>query len=260
MHRRTLALAAVLVLVGLAGCTGLFGPEEVASEQLNENASYDWDTETNASITLDRRSYQAVYAMPNNSSFTIYNRDELGREEGVPVSALRFRYDNGTVIQPENTSLTAERTGRSTVIQLPNNSSGQVAYTAPRQGKSFAIPTHLGEDTYSIALPASRRVGIPLLSQVAPSGYETPVNESNDRMTVAWNEPVEAQALRVRFYLQRDLFIFGGLATVAIIVGTVGTVYYWRQLQEIRRRRKEAGIDLEEEEYEDDDGPPPGMR
>ena len=263
MQRRILALLAVLVLVALAGCTGLFGPEEVDPDQLNENASYDWETETNASITLNRTSYKAVYALPNNSSFTIYNRDDLGREESVPVSALRFRYENGTVISASNSSLTAVRTGSSTVISLPNNSSGQVAYSAPRQGKSFATPTYVDGYTYSVTLPPGRRVGIPLLSQVTPGGYETSVEEATNRMTVTWSEPVTSRAIRLRFYLERDLLIFGGFAAVAVIIGTVGTVYYWRQLQAVRRRRKEAGIDLEEE-YEDDDfgddGPPPGMR
>jgi len=263
MQRRHLALLSVLALVALAGCTGIFGPEEVDSEKLNENASYDWDTEANASITLNRTSYRAVYRLPNNSSFTIYNRDDLGREESVPVSALRFRFDNGTVISPANTSLSAQRTGRSTVINLPNNSSGQVAYSAPRQGKSFSTPAYLQGENYTVTLPPGRRVGIPLLSQVTPNGYETDVNETTNRQTVTWTEPVDTRSIRVRFYLERDLYVFGGLALVAIVVGSVGTVYYWRQLQEVRRRRKEAGIDLEEE-YEDDDfgddGPPPGMR
>lgn len=263
MHRRHLALLSVLALVALAGCTGIFGPEEVDPNQLNENASYDWDTETNASLTLNRTSYRAIYHLPNNSSFTIYSRDDLGREESVPISALRFRYDNGTVISPANSSLSAERTGRSTIIGLPNNSSGQVAFTAPRQGKTFSTPTFVDGQTYAVTLPPGRRVGIPLLSQVTPGGYETSVDEATNRMTFTWNEPITSRAIRLRFYLERDLLIFGGLAAVAVVVGTVGTVYYWRQLQAVRRRRKEAGIDLEEE-YEDedfgDDGPPPGMR
>jgi hypothetical protein len=263
MYRRHLALLAVLALVALAGCTGIFGPEEVDEQTLNENASYDWETEANASITLNRTSYRAVYDIPDNSSYTIHNRDDLGREESVPVSALRFRFENGTVIKPSNSSLTARQTGRSTVITLPNNSSGQLAYSAPRQGKSFATPVYTEGYTYEVTLPPGRRVGIPLLSQASPGNYGTSVNETTNRMTVSWSEPVDSRAVRVRFYLERDLYIFGGLGLIAVIIGTVGTVYYWRQLQAVRRRRKEAGIDLEEE-YDDDDfgddGPPPGMR
>jgi hypothetical protein len=262
MHRRHFALLSVLALVALAGCTGILGPEDVDPSQLNENASYDWETETNASITLNKTSYRAVYDIPGNSSFTIYNRDDLGREKGVPVKALRFRYDNGTVISPANSSLTAQRTGSSTVIGLPNNSSGQVAYSAPRQGKSFSTPVYANGYTYTVTLPPGRRIGIPLLSHATPGSYETETKTTTNRMTVTWSEPVESRAVRVRFYLERDLYIFGGLAAIAVLIGTAGTVYYWRQLQAVRRRRKEAGIDLEEE-YEDEefgnDGPPPGM-
>jgi len=262
MQRRHLALLAVLALVGLAGCTGLFGPEEVDADKLNENASYDWETETNATIEINRTSYKAVYELEDNSSFTIYDRDDLGREQSVDVSALRFRFDNGTLISPANSSLSAERTGQSTVIRLPDNSSGQVAYTAPRNGKSFSTPTYLNGNTYTVRLPPGARVGIPLLSQVTPGGYETSVDESTNRMVVQWDEPVTGQAIRLRYYLERDLLIFGGLGAVAVAVGTVGTVYYWRQLQAVRRRRQEAGIDLEEDIDDDDprdDGPPPGM-
>lgn len=261
MHRRHLALLALLALVALSGCTGLFGPEPVDSDQLNENATYDWDTETNVSIVLDGRSYQSVYELPNNSSFTVYERDGLGREQGVEISALRFRYDNGTVIRPSNSTLSANQTGQSTVIDLPDNASGQVAYTAPRNGKSWATPVHRPGATYSVSLPPSARVGIPLLSNVSPGGYETSVNEETNRQTITWSEPVTAGGISLSYYLQRDLLIFGGLTLVAVIVGTIGTVHYWRQLQAARRRRKEAGLDVEEEEDDPtDQGPPPGMR
>lgn len=260
MHRRYIALLAVVALVGLSGCTTLFGPEEVDPSQLNENASYDWDTEANATIQLNRSSYKAVYQLERNSTFTVFMRDDLGREDNVPIRGLRFRFPNGTVVSPANSSLSANRTGQQTTIRLPGNGTGQVAYSAPRSGKSFSAPTYLNGQTYAVTLPPGARVGIPLLSQVTPGGYETSVDDSTDRMTVRWTEPVTAQGLRLRYYLERDLFIFGGLALIAVIVGSVGTVYYWRQLQDVRRRRAEAGIDIDTDEDDDprDRGPPPG--
>jgi len=262
MHRRHLALLGLFALVALSGCTGLFGPEPVAQEQLNENASYDWDSETEVAITLDTRSYQSVYSLPDNSSFTINDRDGLGRERSVEISALRFRYDNGTLITPANSTLSANQTGQATVIDLPENASGQLAYTAPRRGKSFSTPVHLPGATYSVTLPPASRVGVPLLSNVNPGGYETSVNETANTQTITWPEPVTAGGISLSYYLQRDLLIFGGLFLAGVVIGTIGTVHYWRQLQEVRKRRKEAGIDLEEEEDDDlrDDGPPPGMR
>jgi hypothetical protein len=99
-----------------------------------------------------------------------------------------------------------------------------------------------------------------LLSQVSPRADSRSV--ANDRQTIRWNE-VTTRGLSVRYYLQRDLYLFGGLSIVAIVVGTGGALYYYRQLQEVKRRRMEAGIDLEEEDQDDDlndRGPPPGMR
>lgn len=261
MHRRHLALLAVLALVALSGCTALFGAEEVDPEQLNQNASYDWNSDQNVTIVVNRSSYKAVHDLRNNQTLTVFSRDDLGREQSVPITALRYRYPNGTVVSPANSSLSANRTGQATNIQIPGNGTGQVAYSAPRSGKAFATPTFVGGQTYAVTLPPGARVGIPLLSNVRPGGYETGVDESTDRMTVTWDEPVTGEMLRLRYYLERDLYIFGGLALVAVIVGTAGTVYYWRQLQAVRRRREEAGIDIEMEDDDDprDRGPPPGQ-
>ncbi|WP_135302938.1 DUF5803 family protein [Haloarcula amylovorans] len=265
MHRRYLALVAVLALVGLSGCAGLFGSNQVSSDQLNQNASYDWDAQSDVSVTLNKSSYEAVYAVQNNESLTVYDRDGLGREQSVPISALKFRYENGTVVTSANSSMNATQSRSQTTINFPGsgNVTGQVAYTAARSGKAYATPTHLQGATYAVTLPPGGRVGVPLLSQVNPGGYETSVDEETDRMTVRWPDGVSAQQLRVRYYLQRDLYIFGGLFVVAIVLGSIGTLYYYRQVQSARRRRKEAGIDLEDEETDDDfgdDGPPPGMR
>lgn len=261
MQRRHLALVAVVALVALSGCTAIFGPEEVDPEQLNENASYDWDSEQNVTIQVNRSSYEVVHDLQNNETLTVFSRDDLGREQNVPITALRYRYPNGTVVSPANSSLSANRTGQATNIRVPGNGTGQVAYSAPRNGKAFATPTFIDGQTYAVTLPPGARVGIPLLSNVRPGGYETSVDDSTNRMTVTWSEPVTAGMLRLRYYLERDLYIFGGVALIAVIVGTAGTVYYWRQLQEVRRRRQEAGIDIEMEEDDDprDRGPPPGQ-
>lgn len=259
MHRRHLALLTVVALIGLSGCTGLFGSESVASEQLNANASYDWETETNVTFRLNRTSYTGIHSVDNNATLSIYNRDGLGRDQDISISALRFRYPNGTVVTPATADLSANRTGQETILRLPGNVTGQVAYTAPRNGKSFSTPAFRNDQTYSVVLPPNGRIGIPLLSQATPSGYSTSIEEATNRMTVRWSEPVAAPILRVRYYLERDLLIFGGLASIAVIVGAVGTLYYWRQLQEVKRRRKEAGIDIEKEDDPTDRGPPPGM-
>jgi len=260
MHRRHLALVAVIGLVALTGCSALTGPSDVDPNQLNENASYEWNTSADASVTVSRSSYTAVYDVDNASTFEVYDRDGLGRERSVPISALRFRYPNGTVVAPSDASLSATKTDSRTTVQLPGNVSGELAFTAPRSGKRFSVPTLIEGGSYAVRLPENARIGIPLLSQASPGGYETTVSEPY--MTVRWSE-VTRDAISVRYYLQRDLLIFSGLAVIALVVGVGGTLYYYRQLQAVRRRRKEAGIDLEEGDGDDDPrdrGPPPGMR
>ncbi|MBX0323372.1 hypothetical protein EGH21_10060 [Halomicroarcula sp. F13] len=263
MHRRHLALVGIVALVALSGCSGLFGQQDIDQSQLNQNATYDWETQSNASIVLEKSSYRAVYDVRNNDTFEVYDRDGLGREQSVPIQALKFRYANGTVVTGANSSMNATRSGDRTTIRFPGNVTGQVAYSAPRNGKSYATPTHLDGATYQVTMPPGARVGLPLLSQVSPGGYESSVDEETNRMTVRWAQPIDARQVSVRYYLERDLLIFGGLALVAILVGGGGTLYYYRQLQAVIRKRKEAGIDLEEDEGDDDPrdrGPPPGMR
>lgn len=260
MKRRHLALIGLVALLALSGCSAIFGPQESDPSRLNQNATYEWETASNATLVIDRGSYKAVYDVRNNSTFEVYDRDGLGRERSVPIRALRFRYENGTVISQQNSSLTATESNRRTEIQFPGNVTGEVAFSAPRRGKTFATPTHIDGGSYAITLPPDARVGIPLLSQVSPRVDDRSVE--NDRMTLRWDS-VSTRVISVRYYLQRDLLLFGGLALIAIIVGSAGTLYYYRQLQEVIRRRKEAGIDLEEDESDDDPrdrGPPPGMR
>ena len=261
MNRRHLALLGLVALLALSGCSAIFGPQQSDPARLNQNASYDWATEEDATLVIDRGSYSAIYDVRNNSTFEVYDRDGLGRERSVPIRALRFRYQNGTVVSAANSSLSASEGNRRTEIQFPGNVTGEVAFTAPRRGKTFATPTHIDGGSYAITLPPDARVGIPLLSQVTPGGYESSVE--NDRMTLRWSD-VTTRIISVRYYLQRDLLLFGGLAIIAVVVGSAGTLYYYRQLKAVERRRKEAGIDLEEDDYDDDDprdrGPPPGMR
>jgi len=77
-------------------------------------------------------------------------------------------------------------------------------------------------------------------------------------MHIRWENP--DRNVFVRYYLQRDILIFGGLVAVlgAVMVG--GLIYYLRQIRELENKRKEMGLDVEADDDEFDDGPPPGMR
>jgi hypothetical protein len=93
------------------------------------------------------------------------------------------------------------------------------------------------------------------LSRVQPPNDDRTV--VGDRVHLRWEE-VEISILTVRWYLDRDLWLFGGLAGIAGVVGLAGAAYYYREIVRARRRREEEGIDVD---YDDDrEGPPPGMR
>lgn len=254
MRRRALALGGVLALALLAGC---LGPTEIPDDQLASNATYDWDRGADASYELSRSSYTAVFNASNRSTLSVYDRDALGVEAPVDLSALRYRFANGTVVAPNGTaSLSATLEQRRTVIRLPATD-GHVAYTASRSGKQFTTPVVV-PGSQTVTMPPGARVGVPLLSQVSPGEHTTSVTDN--RMTVTWGD-VDDGALTVHYYLQRDLFLFSALFIVASIVGVGGLIYYLRQLRQLESIREDIGLDVDTEDDEfGDDGPPPGMR
>ncbi|MFB6309076.1 MAG: DUF5803 family protein [Haloarculaceae archaeon] len=256
MKRHGLALLGLLALVALAGCSSVFGPSQPDPAELAANATYDWNQSVNASITVNRSSFAAVYNVTNRSHLAVYRRDGLGRERSLPISALRYRYPNGTVVTVNDSSMSVDRTRSRTNVTLPGDGNGQVAFTAPRHGKEFSTPSFVA-GSHAVTLPPDARVGIPLLSQVSPPGYETAV--ADDRMTIRWGD-VGDRSISVRYYLERDLLLFALLAAGAIIVGSGGLLYHYRQLKRAQRRRSEAGLDIEEDDDPRDRGPPPGMR
>ena len=255
--RRSVAVFGLLaVLVALSGCSSVFGPGEPDRARLNENASYEWQADANVSIVLDGSSFAAVYDVSNRSTLEVYRRDQLGQEHSLPISALRYRYPNGTTITVNSSALSVDRTRERTIIALPNGSAGQVAFTAQRNGKQFTTPVFV-EGSHSVRLPRNARVGIPILSGVNPGGYET--NVSGDYMTVTWDD-VTSDSLTVRWYLERDVLLFSAIIGVAVVVGSGGTLYYYRQIRRLKRKRDEVGLDVGEEDDPRDRGPPPGMR
>ena len=259
MNRRLLlVLGAVALLVWLAGCASLLGSGQPDPDQLSEDATYDWDTEARTTFNVSKTQFQTVMTVTNKSWVVVYQRDEVGTDEPLDISALKFQYTNGTVVDANQTNLGARNEGQRTNITLPQEN-GTVAFTAPRpNAKRFATPVFV-EGSHEVVLPPRARVGIPLLSQVAPSATWTNVTE--DRMSVYWDD-VERGPIVVRYYLQRDILLFGTLGGVLGLVGIVGALYYFRQIRVLERQREEIWLDVEMEDDDDfrDDGPPPGMR
>lgn len=252
-NRRHLLALGLLVLTGLlAGC---FGPSEIPDEELNENATYDWDTDADVTFNLSRSSYTAVANVTNRSTLEVWQRSSIEGDSPVRLRALKFRYRNGTVVTANGSSLAAPTSTDRTTIQLPARN-GTVAYTAPRSGKSFGTPAFV-DGSYEIVLEQRARIGVPLLSQASPGGWETSIESG--RMVVRW-DAVSEGTISVRYYLQRDLLLFTGLVALVVVVGIGGSVYYLRQIRRLEARREQVGPDVEYEEDDlGDDGPPPGM-
>jgi len=142
-------------------------------------------------------------------------------------------------------------------VTLPQ-AGGQLGFTANRpKAKEFSTPTFVdGSHSVEVTLPPGARVGVPLLSQVRPGASDKRVEDN--RMTVRWNDT--GSSIHLRFYLARDLLIFGGIAGVLALVGIGGAVYYFRQIKVLERRREEIAPDVDTEDDDlDDGGPPPGM-
>ncbi|MFC7133849.1 MULTISPECIES: DUF5803 family protein [Salinibaculum] len=253
-RRHYLAAGALLAVVLLAGC-GL-GPSEIPEEDLSENATYDWDVNATATFDISRSSYAAVVNVTNSSELAVWRRDPIEGDNPVNLRALQFRYRNGTVVNATHANLTATRNQDRTVIGLPARD-GLVGYTAARADKQFGTPVFV-EGSYEIVLPPDARVGIPLLSQAGPGGWSSSVE--GDRMTVRWDN-VSSGSVSVRYYLQRDIILFGSLAAIMVVAGVAGTLYYRRKIRELEGKREDLGLDVETEDDDfGDDGPPPGMR
>lgn len=264
MKRRTLALCCLGVLVFLAGCPLGGGGGEISEDDLTGEAEYDWDRNVTAAFTLQSSdvfsfssaTYAAVVEVTNQSTVSVHEDSTFRGDQSIGLGALRFRFVNGTVVNATHSNLTAVKQSGQTDIQLPADN-GTVAFTSGRSGKTWSIPVFV-EGSHQVTLPSGTRVGIPLLSEVSPDGYDS--TTENNRMTLRWEE-LDGGSISVRYYLVRDLYLFGSLLGLAVLLAGGGVLYYVRQIRRARRKRQEVGIDVE---MDDDDvggdGPPPGMR
>lgn len=247
-RRRALAGVLLVAFLALAGCSSVLGPDSVDQNALAENETYDWSSNANASINVTGSEYEAVYNVDNQSQFAVHSRDGLGREGPLAISALRFRYPNGTIVGPSSPALNATNQQERTVIGLPARN-GELAFSAPAQGKRFSTQAFV-TGTYDVTIPKGMRVTYEPLAHVSPGDYETTRTETG-RVRIRWAD-VQSNAVSVRYYLARDLYIFAAGAAVLVVVALVGALYYLRQIRELERRREQAGPDVDTGE---NDGP-----
>ncbi len=255
MRKRFVLAFGLLALLAIsAGCSSVFGPGNISQQRLNENATYDWHSSADVSYNVTSHQYQAVYDLDKKDTLEIHQEESFGEEAPVEISAVQFRYPNGTVVGADHISV--HKTKSSTIIRPPKGR-GQLAYTASRQGKTFYVPTFLEDRTYEVTIPRGMHVDTFLLSDVRPGSYQTSMQ--NGREHIVWSDPVKADSISVRYYLGRDKWIFAGIVALALLVGFGGLVYYRYQIRQLERQREEMGLNMDISDDDMGDGPPPGM-
>lgn len=261
MSRRRLALLALAGLLLLSGCLGGIGGGPADPDRLDQapDEPYDWAASSDVSITVGAdTNYQAVYDRSAfNESIRLAEPGFLGTDTPVTISSLRYRYPNGTVINGsafEDHGGSVGTADNALVIEPPGED-GKLAYAGEGTPKQFAHPIAVEGATYTLTLPEDRETSVPLFGRIVPAPDEQTVVD--DRLTITWGD-ISGETLVVRYYLPRDVQIFGGLLIGALGVAVLGGTYYWRKIQELRERREEMGFDIDIER-DDGDGPPPGM-
>ncbi|WP_101297844.1 DUF5803 family protein [Halegenticoccus soli] len=273
MNRRlVLGVAALAGLLLVSGCTGLFSPEPISDEQLDASPpeGYDYEaglsSDVDAHITLtENAKFLAVYRIPGDrNEIELYRNDGFGGRDAIPVSAVRYRYPNGTVITGsaiEERGGGIERTRDAVTVTLPTDrprgQPGKLAFTSESTPKRFTLPTFV-KGSYEIVLPPDRRVDFFLFGRVVPGGYERAIDDGS-RVHLTWDD-VQTDAVLVQFYLERDLGIFGGIAGLLGVVAVGGLFYYRRKIERLKEQRRDLGLDVDTDDDEFERGPPPGMK
>lgn len=253
MNRQLLATALLALLAATAGCTGFLGSGGISDQKLGREASYEWDAATtDVRINVTGGEYRAMYTFSNWSLLSVFQRDSLGDKQPVAVSAVQFRYSNGTVV--DHSHIIIDKRDSRTVISPPAEN-GTLAYTAPARGHSFKLPTFVDDVSYEVVLPAGMRVDNFVLSKVRPSGYVT--DRLDDRVHLRW-EAVSADAITVRYYRGRDLTIFTGVLGALAVCTMIGLAYFRLQISRLEKQREELGLNVDVTD-DDSGGGPPGL-
>jgi hypothetical protein len=263
--RRVLLALGLVGLLALTGCIGQFGTG-ISEDELSENATYRWDA--NATIEewpqdvtvqiqivqggiLEGDSYRAIYT-GNRSQITLSERG-FTRPHSLDIRAVRYQYPNGTVVGHE--ALDVDQNARRTRVRLPEGP-GRFAFTGDRRNKEVRFPA-IADGNYTVRLPSDHSVGDLLLSDVSPRSYDTSTVDGHT--VVRWNGIDKSDSLLVRFYRDRDWYIFYGMIGLLSIAGAGVFLHYRREINEIQRWRAEQGLDLDRDDDDDGDRPPPGM-
>jgi hypothetical protein len=254
MNRRLgLAVGLVALLAVSAGCLGyITGGGEISDERLDREPTepYDWETDRDGRLTLHTADeVQAVYQVNASQQLRLYTPAGLGREEPLAVSAVRFRYaDNGTVItgtEIRERGGEIDQTTDEVDLTVPD-AEGQLALSAPVTPRRLTLPVYV-EGSYEVVLPPDYRMDFFLFSNAVPRGAETEIVDN--RVHVRWDE-VTGGTILVQYYLERDLYVFGGAIVLLSLIAVGGLYYYRRQIDRLHDVRVQMGLGSEDDEEE----------
>lgn len=235
--KRLLVVAAVATLALTAGC---LGPGTIDEAALDEPADYDWNTSTAGSVTIEDDQYRAVLTLENRTNVSLFGPDEFGGRAALPVRAVQYRHPNGTHLNASDLTV-AERDDR-TVIEVPEPG-GHVAYTASVNANSLYLPVAVN-GSHAVTLPEGTDFQAPIVGRARPSGFEREVTDG--QVTIVWENPT-AELITVDYYSERNLYIFGGVLALGVLIAGLGVAYYRRQLRTLSAKRASMGPE--------DDGP-----
>jgi hypothetical protein len=249
MNRRLgLAVLAVLTLTVTAGCLDyVTGGGEISDDVLDAEpaAAYDWETDRNVSLTLDTGSeLQAVYNVSAGQRLRLYQPTSIGQEGPLDISAVRFRYENGTVISGTELRARGEIDQTPDEVYVTTPADGRLAFTAGATPRRLTLPVYI-DGSYEVLLPEGSRMDFFLFSNTVPAGATT--ERVDNRVRVTW-ENVESSSILVQYYKQNDLTIFGAIIGILSAIAVGGLYYYRRQIDRLHETRVEMGLDDEDDE------------
>ncbi|MDB9299820.1 DUF5803 family protein [Halorubrum ezzemoulense] len=258
MNRRfALAVAAIALLAVSAGCLGYAtGGGEVTNETLDAEPphGYDFDTDRDAAfnLTTDAR-YTVVYAVDDREEIRLYRQTPYAGDQPLEFEAFRYQYPDGEVITGSEFRARGgeiERTTDETWIRFADDmSGGKAAFAGAGSPRRFSMRAYV-EGSYAVTLPPQFSTEVPIVGHVSPR--DQAVETVGDRDRIVWEE-VTSGSIVVQSYREGDLVVFGVILVIGAVAAVAGTLYFRRQLEALRQRRRDLGLGVYEDD-DDDDG------
>jgi len=139
-----------------------------------------------------------------------------------------------------------ERTTDETWVRFADDMrGGKAAFSGAGSPRRFSMRAYV-EGSYAVTLPPEFSTEVPVVGHVSPRDHG--VETVGDRDRIVWDE-VTRGSIVVQSYREGDLVVFGVILIVAAVAAVAGTLYFRRQLEALRERRRDLGLGV----YEDDD-------